>query len=314
MGVGHWTLDIGHWTLDILERSCHDRTVSADCAQLGGNIDGVKLQAEPDVRATRDERMVEEASGKHKSRHTEKEVRAPKRGRVFKFLFPFTSYVAIGIAATVFWVYFFVLNRTRVIGKHNVGQERNTLLLSNHQSMIDSFLIGVAAYFPHALWKPHLMPWNPAAEENFFKTPLLAWFSENWKCIPVRRGQRDFHAVHRMSQELPKGVIILFPEGTRTRDGSVGPGRPGVGLVALATQPRVIPVAIEGMNRALPIGRVFPRFFQRISVSFGEPMDCSEFFQMRRTRETTRLLVDRTVEKIRVLHEELRRETGRCSS
>jgi len=244
------------------------------------------------------------------SERGKKEVRAPRRGKLFKFFFPFTSYVVTNGCVLVFWIYLFVLNRTRIIGRQNVGEAKNTLLLSNHQSMIDSFLVGMGAYFPQALWKPHLIPWNPAAEENFFKTPLLAWFADNWKCIPVRRGRRDFHAVHRMSQVLPEGTMVLFPEGTRSRDGSVRPGRPGVGLVTLATRPRVIPVAIEGMNRALPIGKVVPRIFQRISVSYGPPLDCSEFYGMPRTRETTQLLVDKAIDAIRVQYEKLRKQAG----
>jgi 1-acyl-sn-glycerol-3-phosphate acyltransferase len=245
-------------------------------------------------------------------RARKKEVRAPKRGRVFKFFFPVTSYVVTNACVFVFWIYLFVFNRTRIVGRHNVGEANNTLLLSNHQSMIDSFLVGMGAYFPQALWKPRLIPWNPAAEENFFKTPLLAWLADNWKCIPVRRGRRDIHAVHRMSQVLPHGTMVLFPEGTRSRTGSVLEGRPGVGLVALATRPRVIPVAIEGMNRALPIGKVIPRIFQRISVSYGPPVDCTEFYEMPRTRETTQLLVDKAIGIIREQYEELRRQEG-CS-
>ncbi len=268
------------------------------------------------VQAKPTERMAKVASADAQSkekgtRHPrKKEVRAPRRGRVFKFFFPVTSYLVTVFCVVMFWVYLFVLNRTRIVGRHYVGEGKNTLLLSNHQSMIDSFLVGMGAYFPQALWKPHLMPWNPAAEENFFKTPLLAWFADNWKCIPVRRGRRDFHAVHRMSQVLPNGTMVLFPEGTRSRDGSVLSGRPGVGLVALATRPRVIPVAIEGMNRALPIGKVIPRVFQRISVSYGPPIDCSEFFEMPRTRETTQLLVDKAIEAIRIQYAELQRESG----
>ena len=279
----------------------------------------MSLVTEPEASTltSTDANQANESAGKRRGRRRgrksgrkKKEVRAPRRGRVFRFFFPFTSYVVINFCSILFWVYFFVLNRTKIIGRQNVGDEKNTLILANHQSMIDSFLVGLGAYFPHAIWKPHLMPWNPAAEENFFKNPILAWFSDNWKCIPVRRGRRDFHAVHRMSQVLPNGVIILFPEGTRSRDGSVLPGRPGVGLVALATRPRVIPVAIEGMNRVLPIGKVIPRIFQRVSVSYGPPIDCSDIYQMPRTRETTQLLVERAMEAIRAQYAELRNEGG----
>lgn len=240
----------------------------------------------------------------------EKERRAPRRGRLFRLLFPYTSYLVTCGCVLVFWIYLFVLNRTKIIGRHYVGDAKNTLLLSNHQSMIDSFLVGMGAYFPQALWKPYLLPWNPAAEENFWKTPLLAWFADQWKCIPIRRGRRDFHAVHRMSQVLPQGTMVLFPEGTRSRDGSVRKGRPGVGLVALSTRPRVIPVAIEGMNRALPIGKSVPRIFQRITVSYGPPIDCSEYYEMSRTRETTELLVETAMGEIRRQYAELQQLSG----
>jgi len=132
--------------------------------------------------------------------------------------------VVTHVTVTLLWLVFFVLNRTTVIGRRNVGEERNTLLLSNHQSMLDSFLVGLAAFYPGSWLKPRLIPWNPAAAENFYKNPLLAWLADNWKCIWVREGRRDLHALHRMIQVLPRGVMTLFPEGTRSRDGAVGPG------------------------------------------------------------------------------------------
>ena len=210
------------------------------------------------------------------------------------------------VTVTLFWMVFFVLNRTVVIGRRNVGDERNTLLLSNHQSMLDSFLVGLAAFYPQSWLKPHVIPWNPAAAENFYKNPLLAWLADNWKCIWVREGRRDLHALHRMIQVLPRGVMTLFPEGTRSRDGTVGPGRPGPGLLILATRPRVIPVAVEGMQDVLPIGHYFPRLFKRIYVSYGLPVDCGEFLTMPRTRETAQAVVDRVMAEIRVQHSQLR--------
>ncbi len=229
----------------------------------------------------------------------ERARRGPQRGRLFRFLWPVTSYLVTNITVTLFWVWFFVLNRTTVVGNKEVGDEPNTLLLSNHQTMIDSFLVGLATYYPKSFLKPHLLPWNPAAVENFFKTPLLAWLAENWRCIPVREGRRDMHALHRMTKVLPKGVMILFPEGRRSRDGSVGPGKAGAGLVALATRARVVPVAIKGMNQVLPIGSVVPRIFKRIRVSYGKPVDYSDLHEMPRSRETAQLLVDRVMDAIR---------------
>ena len=234
-------------------------------------------------------------------------MRAPRRGKLFHFLWPVTSYVVTNVTVTLFWLVFFVLNRTVVTGRRNVGEERNTLLVSNHQSMLDSFLVGLVAFYPQSWLKPRLLPWNPAAAENFYKNPILAWLADNWKCLWVREGRHDLHALHRMIHVLPRGVMTLFPEGTRSRDGAVGPGRPGAGFLILATRPRVIPVAIDGMRDVLPIGRYLPRIFRRIHVSCGPPVDYAEFLAMPRTRATAQALVDCVMAAIRVEYAELRR-------
>jgi 1-acyl-sn-glycerol-3-phosphate acyltransferase len=219
--------------------------------------------------------------------------------RLVRHLWPLTSYLVTNLTVTILWVLFFVLNRTAVRGREHVGDARNTLVLSNHQSMIDSFLIGLAAWYPRSLIKPHLLPWNPAAVENFFRGWLLGWLSYNWRCIPIRVGRRDPRALRRMAEVLPRGVMILYPEGTRTRDGSVGAGRAGAGVVALATGARVIPVAIDGMREVLPIGRTLPRIGKRISVTFGPPIDYEQPSGESPSREEAQALVDRAMAMVR---------------
>ncbi len=135
-----------------------------------------------------------------------------------------------------------------------------------------------------------------------------------WKCIPVKEGRRDLHALRRMIQVLPRGVMTLFPEGTRTRDGSVGAGRPGAGMVILSTRPRVIPVAIDGMSDVLPIGHKVPRMFKRIYVRIGPPVDYSDLLDRPRTRETAQALVDRVMERIRGQLAEIRKIRQRRDS
>ena len=234
-------------------------------------------------------------------------AQAPRRGWFFRLLWPATSYIVTNVTVTFLAVLFFVFNRTTVLGRRNVGEQPNTLLLSNHQSMLDSFLVGMGAFYPQSWIKPRLIPWNPAAAENFYRTPILAWLADNWKCIWVREGRRDLHALHRMTEVLPSGVMTLFPEGTRTRDGSVGEGRPGPGLLILAARPRVIPVAIDGMRDVLPIGKKLPRLGKRIYVSYGAPIDYAEFLALPPSRETAQALMNRVMDAIRAQHVELRR-------
>ena len=235
------------------------------------------------------------------------QYRADHRGWLFNLVWPFTRYLFTNLTVTVVGLpLFFVLNRTKVIGRHRVPQQANTLLLSNHQSMIDSFLVGVCAYYPQSWLKPHLVPWNPAAQENFYRPWWLGLLSDLWKCIPIRPGRRDPQALYRISRALQEGVMTLFPEGTRTRDGSIGRGRPGSGLVVLANRPAVVPVTIDGMDRVLPIGAKFPRIFKRLYVVYGEPVDCSDYLDRPRSRETAQELVDRVMDVLRRQQDEIR--------
>jgi len=230
-----------------------------------------------------------------------------KRGKgPFRFLSIVAETIVTNLTVAILWVLFHVLNRTTVIGRENVGRKLNTLLLSNHQSMIDSFLVGMSAFFPASFFWPTLMPWNPAAKENFFSNPFLRVLAYCWRCIPIEEGRRDLRALKRMVEVMPHGVMTLFPEGTRMRTDVVGSGRLGAGMLILSTHPKVIPVAIEGMQDVLPIGSYFPRFFKRIYVKFGEPMDYTEFVERGRGKDVYQDLVDEIMNRIRKQHEELK--------
>ena len=241
--------------------------------------------------------------------------KADHRGRVFNFFWPFTRWLLTIGTSTVGAILFFGLSRTEIIGRRNALRARNTLLLSNHQSLIDSFLIGFSAYYGPALFRPWLIPWNPAAEENFYKNAYQGWWSDQWKCIPVAPGRRDMRALYKMIRALKEGTMILFPEGTRSRTGEVGEGRPGAGLVALANQPQIVPVTVAGMSDVLPIGASWPIPFQRVTILFGPPIDYSHLIGEERTKETALAVVEQVMSVIRYQYDWITRyrngEVGR---
>ncbi|MGH7596963.1 MAG: lysophospholipid acyltransferase family protein [bacterium] len=226
-------------------------------------------------------------------------------GWLYKITWPWTHYLVTNLTVTVGYIFFHLFNRTRVIGRKHVPQQANTLLVSNHQSMIDSFLIGLCCFYPRSLIRPSLIPWSPAAAENFYRTPFLSWLADNWKCIPVKKGRKDLSALRKMADAIKKSPMILFPEGTRSRDGSIGSSRPGVGMLILESRPTVVPVYIEGMNRILPIGSVFPRFFKKIYVVYGKPLDFSEFYGWEKTKARAEAITERVMQAIRALHDQL---------
>lgn len=226
-------------------------------------------------------------------------------GRLFRLLWPVTHYLITNLFGTLSYIFFYLLNSAIVIGKENIPHQDGTLLLSNHQSMIDSFLVGLCAYYPVSLIRPFLMPWNPAAEENFYRNHILAWLADNWKCIPIKRGRKDLSAISKMAEGLRSSPLILFPEGTRSRTGNIGNGRLGAGFLILETWPTVIPVCIDGMDKVLPIGSVFPRFFKRIYICYGRPLDLSEFKGKGKTKRTANAVTSRVMETIKELHREI---------
>lgn len=230
------------------------------------------------------------------------------------------SHLLLGFSALLLWVYFFLLNRTSVTGRpREIGP--NTLFVSNHQSSLDGYLIAVAALFPRCLVRPWSMPWSLAIAEHFYRSPLRSWLSNHLRCIPVRRGAGDSLALRRLMAVLPGSVAIFFPEGRRSEDGSIGVARPGVGLLVLHARPRVIPVAIEGMREAVRFDRFGLRFFRRIAISFGEPIELGDHRQgvppdsrdaaRGGVHSGAREVTEAIMERVRIRHDTLRRVAGR---
>src|ERR1700688_4293662 len=90
-------------------------------------------------------------------------AQAPRRGWLFQLLLPATKYLVTNVTVTFFGLLLFIFNRTSIFCRRNVDEQRNTLNLSNHQSMLDSFLVGLGAFYPQSWLNPRLIPWNPAA-------------------------------------------------------------------------------------------------------------------------------------------------------
>ena len=203
-----------------------------------------------------------------------------------------TSWLVVVTAAIACRLVFFVLNRTRV-RRRPVTLGPNTLLVSNHQSSLDAFVVALAAGSAGSVFRPSLHPWNFAAAEFFFSTPARAWFAGRLRCIPVAPGRRDPVALRRLIAALREGVAVVFPEGRRSPDGELLPVEPGVGMLVLATGPRVIPVAIDGTGDVVRFDRFGLRAFRTIGVSVGEPVDLSEFRGRRPDRATAQAIADR---------------------
>jgi len=173
----------------------------------------------------------------------------------------------------VFRACFAVYFRCRFFNPERVPLEGPVILAANHASFLDPPFIGSALR----------RSINYLAKESLFRVPVFGWVLRQWQVVPVDReggGAKGLKAI--LDRLMDGNAIILFPEGTRTLDGRLQPGRSGIGLTVLKTQAPVVPVRVFGTFSALKKGRRLPKPCQ-ISVKFGAPL----YFEQYRTEAQT---------------------------
>lgn len=182
------------------------------------------------------------------------------------------------------------LNRFVINGSYNIPHDGPVLIASNHISAYDTI------FLPWAVIRhnPLQMLWAPAKEELFEKT-FLRLIYMSWGAFPVRR-KRDVRAGRVLNDLLLDQKVMLFPEGTRHKDGRLGQGNRGVGKIIFDTRPTVIPTALTGVNRWK-----FPGLGQNGAVIFGEPLDFNDLFLRENCKETHILIVERVMQAIATL-------------
>ncbi|BCR05070.1 1-acyl-sn-glycerol-3-phosphate acyltransferase [Desulfuromonas versatilis] len=193
----------------------------------------------------------------------------------------------VTISTYVVGFYASVLNRFEIVGAENIPREGGVLLASNHISGYET------VFLPWAVTRsqPLEMIWAPAKEE-LFKNPFLGFFFRSWGAFPVRRG-RDVRAGKVINDLLKTDKVMLFPEGTRNKDGQLGKGNRGVGKLIYDTRPVVIPVALSGLNRWK-----FPGFGQPARVVFGPALDFSDLYRQEDDKQTHLQIVERVMTAI----------------
>jgi 1-acyl-sn-glycerol-3-phosphate acyltransferase len=87
------------------------------------------------------------------------------------------------------------------------------------------------------------------AKDELFRTPVLGWVLASINCIPIRRGVADLSGLSRSMDALKHGAgLMMFPEGSRMKDGELHPARPGVGMMAVHAGVPIVPCYISGSN------------------------------------------------------------------
>lgn len=154
------------------------------------------------------------------------------------------------------------LFQQRVYARHREPTEGGVLYVANHQSFLDPVLV------TNVLRRPG----NYMARDSLFRHPLFGRLIESLNAFPIRRGTADTAALKEAMRRLKQGrCVVVFPEGTRTRDGRIGPFLPGIAILAQRAADWTVPVVIDGAYEAWPRWRALPGR-GHIVVEYGTPV------------------------------------------
>jgi len=187
-----------------------------------------------------------------------------------------------------------VFFRMRVVHPERMVESGPLILAVNHTSFFDPPLAGICSrrgvYY--------------LARKTLLKWPFFGPLFPAMNVIPVERDGNDMSALREVIKKIKEGNgVVLFPEGTRSKDGNIQPARAGIGFVIAKTGAPVLPMRIFGAYDAFPKNSKRLHFTQ-ITVVIGEPLVFSPNDLASATRETYQALSDRVMEAIAALRVE----------
>ncbi len=150
----------------------------------------------------------------------------------------------------------------RYRGRENIPKMGAVLVVSNHQSHFDPPLVGAGCS----------RRMNYLARDTLFRFGPLGWLIHSLDAIPIDRDGMGLTGIKESLRRLKRGeMVLIFPEGTRSRDGEMAPFRPGFTVLAARSNAWILPAAIEGAFDAWPRCRTLPGP-GNIHVLYGEPI------------------------------------------
>jgi 1-acyl-sn-glycerol-3-phosphate acyltransferase len=156
----------------------------------------------------------------------------------------------------------------RSYGAANVPPRGGVLLAANHQSYLDPLMIGLAVR----------RPLHYVARRSLFRFPPFALLIRALNAHPIEREGSDLAGVRVVLRCLHEGqAVLIFPEGTRTRTGRLGPVKQGVSRIALRAGVPILPVLVDGTRHVWPPQNRLPKSGE-INIIFGSPVAPREGF------------------------------------
>ena len=160
-------------------------------------------------------------------------------------------------------IYFRMMYKISIEGRENIPDDTTVIYACNHRSNADPPLLGAWAKGKFAFM----------AKEELFKNKLFAWLIRSLGAFPVARGKGDTGVIDTAVERLgSKRSLMIFPEGTRSKDGKVGRGHTGAALISARSGKAIVPAGICYGEKL--------KFRTPITLKFGTPIEPTEYCEV----------------------------------
>lgn len=185
---------------------------------------------------------------------------------------------------------FRILYRLKRYGLED-GHEKAVILAGNHSSFLDPCVISIC-------WPDDV---HFFAKKELFNGGFLGWLIRKLNTHPLNIRASNLESMKLIAQLLKEGKeIVLFPEGTRSFDGELMEGQPGVAMFAMHADCPIVPTYIHGTYDAFPRGRKFPKLFGKMACVYGKPIHPKNYRHLAK-KEARRLMTEDVMNTIAAL-------------
>jgi 1-acyl-sn-glycerol-3-phosphate acyltransferase len=189
--------------------------------------------------------------------------------------------------------------RMKVYGSENIPSKGACIIASNHQSFLDPPIVGTSNFRELYYF----------ARSSLMRTAFTNILFRLWNCIPVDRDNPSPGTLKKAIQVLKQEkALLLFPEGTRSLDGTLQQGKMGIGFIAHKVKCPIVPVYIDGSYNILPKGSKWPKF-TKLKVQIGKSFSLEELYQKKGSEEVYQSISDQVMDTIRDLKNKLQSST-----
>ena len=160
-------------------------------------------------------------------------------------------------------IFFHIRYRINVMHPENIPSLKGGYIIAcNHQRYADPPMVAAVIRGKFSFM----------AKEELFEKKMFGWLIRKLGAFPVARGKGDSGVIDTAVENLEKRSMMIFPEGTRSKDGKVGRGHTGAALIAARSGKLIVPVGVTYEGEL--------KFRRRVTVKYGEPIDPAEYVEI----------------------------------